>query len=275
MHPLSRRDFLIHSFVGSAALLTPARSLFAADATAAEFPLIDYHVHLSHGLPLDRAIALARSRGVKFGIVDHPGRNVGGFRQIETDAELQAYIASLRGHDVLVGLQPVYPGWSEPFAPSTLAQLDYVLMDALSMPDGNGGWMYLWAADTFIEDEEAFMERYVAYIHQLLETERIDIFAWPTYLPAGIAREYRRLWTNARMLGVIERARARSVAIEINEVARVPDATFIGLAKAAGLKFTFGTDARNDNAGRFSYCLRMARECGLTAANMFTVPRNA
>jgi histidinol phosphatase-like PHP family hydrolase len=65
------------------------------------------------------------------------------------------------------------------------------------------------------------------------------------------------------------------VAIEINEVARVPDQSFIERAKQAGLKFTFGTDARNNNAGRFSYCFRMAKACDLAAGDLFTVERKA
>lgn len=275
MPVLTRRDFVHRSLVAAAAVLPASRSLLAAAEPAHPFPLVDYHVHLSDRLSLDQAVELARARGLQFGIVDHPGRNVGGFRQIETDDDLQEYIRSLRSHPVYVGLQPVYPGWSKPFAQATLDQLDYVLMDALTMPDDQGGWRYLWAADTFIDDEEAFMERYTAFIQQLLTTERIDIFGWPTYLPVGIAREYDRLWTTARQEALVELARKQNVAIEINEVARVPSPHFVALAKEAGLKFTFGTDARNQNAGRFSYCLRVAEACGLTSDDMFTVRRPA
>lgn len=37
----------------------------------------------------------------------------------------------------------------------------------------------------------------------------------------------------------------------------------IRLAKAQGLKFTFGSDSRNNNAGRLSYCKRIAAKCEL------------
>lgn len=275
MNLVSRRQFVATSLIGGAALAAGAHRLPGATAPATGFPLVDYHVHLSPGLGLEQAVALAQSRGVQFGIVDHPGANVGGFRQIETDAQLQQYIGALRPHPVRVGLQPVFPGWSKPFAAETIAQLDYILMDALTMPDGAGGWMYLWAADTWIEDEEAFMTRYVDFIHHLLDTERIDIFAWPTFLPAAIARDYEQLWTTTRREALIEHLRAKRAALEINEVARVPDARFIGRAKAAGLKFTFGTDARNQNAGRFSYCRRLAADCSLTEADLAVFPRRA
>jgi hypothetical protein len=43
-------------------------------------------------------------------------------------------------------------------------------------------------------------------------------------------------------------------------------------AKRANLKFTFGTDSRNQNAAHFYYCYQMAQKCGLTEADMF-VPK--
>jgi hypothetical protein len=46
----------------------------------------------------------------------------------------------------------------------------------------------------------------------------------------------------------------------------------IRMAREQGLKFTFGSDARNADAGRLSYCKSVARRCGLTAAD-FYVPR--
>lgn len=44
------------------------------------------------------------------------------------------------------------------------------------------------------------------------------------------------------------------------------------MAKDAGLKFSFGSDARNQNAGRLSYCKRIARECNLGEKD-FYVPK--
>src|SRR5581483_7630893 len=63
--------------------------------------------------------------------------------------------------------------------------------------------------------------------------------------------------------------RAKKIAIEINELAHVPDENFIKRAKQAGLKFTFGTDSRNQNAAHFHYCYQMAEKCGLTEGDMF------
>ena len=71
------------------------------------------------------------------------------------------------------------------------------------------------------------------------------------------------------MQKLIEIIVKKDIALEINEIAKVPKARFVTMAKAAGAKFTFGTDSRDDRAGRFDYCLQVARQCGLAAKNMF------
>jgi histidinol phosphatase-like PHP family hydrolase len=228
----------------------------------------DYHVHLSPTLSIEQALRLGEERQVQIGIVEHPGPGY----PINTDADLKQYIDGLRKYPVRIGLQPVYAGWSKSFSKSLLDELDYVLMDALTLPNGDGTWLAIWQIDTHVDDEEAFMTRYMQFIEQVLTTEPIDIFAWPTFLPVPIARHYQKLWTRPRMQRILDLAHARKIAIEINEVAHVPDENFILLAKRATLKFTFGSDSRNQNAAHFYYCYQMAQKCGLTEADMF-VPK--
>ena len=267
----SRRSFLQASIAASAALTVPslpqAQSLaLPVQAAKPGFPVADLHVHLSDQLSIEQAVALGKERGLQIGIVEHPGP---GYK-INTDADLEQYIGQLRPYPVRIGLQPVYPEWSKPFSKNLLEQLDYVLMDALTMPKPSGGWLAIWQIDTMIDDGDSFMKPYLEFIEKILTTEPIDIFGWPTFLPVPIARQYSALWTKARMQRIIDLARAKKIAIEINELAHVPDETFIGLAKRAGLKFTFGTDSRTpQSAAHLFYCYQMARKCGLTEADMF------
>jgi len=238
------------------------------------FPVHDYHVHLSPTLTIDQALALAKDRGVQIGILEHPGPGY----PINTDADLQHYIDKLRPYPVRIGLQPVYPGWSRAFSKPVLDQLDYILMDALTLPNPDGTYTAIWQIDTMVDDAEAFIERYMQFIEQILTTEPIDIFGWPTFLPVPIARHYADLWTTKRIDKIIDLCahpkktfRAKKIAIEINELAHVPDENFIKRAKQAGLKFTFGTDSRNQNAAHFYYCYQIAQRCGLTEGDMFVV----
>ena len=273
----SRRTFLHTSIAtGAAFMAVPDFSRVYASTSDSltsplkpTFPVTDYHIHLSEQLSIEQAVNLGKQRGVNVGIVEHPGP---GYK-INTDDDLQHYIESLRAYPVRVGLQPVFPGWSKAFSKSLLGQLDYILMDALTLPKPDGGWLAIWQIDTMVDDAESFMTRYLEFIEQILITEPIDIFGWPTFLPVPIARQYRELWSKPRMRHIIDLAASRKIAIEINEVAHVPDEDFIRLAKQAGLKFTFGTDSRTAHAAaHLYYCYQMAQKCGLTEADMF-VPR--
>jgi histidinol phosphatase-like PHP family hydrolase len=230
----------------------------------------DYHVHLSPTLSIDQAPQLGKERGVQIGIVEHPGPSY----PINTDADLKQYIDNLRKYPVRIGLQPVYAGWSKAFSKPLLDQHDYVLMDALTLPNPDGTWLAIWQIDTHVDDEEEFMQRYMKFIEQVVTTEPSDIFAWPTFLPVPIARHYTQLWTKPRVDRILELAKQKKLAIEISEVAHVPDETFISAAKKAGLKFTFGTDSRNQNATHFYYAYQVAHKCGLTEADMFVPKKN-
>lgn len=273
-HPYTRRNFLHTSALAGAVLAANGHLVASTSAVAPapadkpSFPVADYHVHLSPTLSIDEAVKLGKERQVQIGIVEHPGPG----NKLNTDADLQQYIDTLRKYPVRIGMQPVYPGWSKAFSKPLLDQLDYVLMDALTLPNPDGTFLAIWQIDTMVDDEQAFMARYLQFIEQVLTTEPIDIFAWPTFLPVPIARQYTELWTKPRMQRILDLAQARKIAIEINEVAHVPDENFITLAKRAGLKFTFGTDSRNQNAAHFYYCYHMAKKCSLTEADMF-VPR--
>ena len=114
----------------------------------------------------------------------------------------------LENYPVYKGLQPVYPNWSKVFSKKLLYQLDYILMDALTLPEKDGSWLRIWRANTKVADKEAFMKRYVDFNMQILSSEPVDIFAWPTFLPACIADEYDVLWTNELMQKIIDAAKA-------------------------------------------------------------------
>jgi histidinol phosphatase-like PHP family hydrolase len=232
------------------------------------FPLIDHHVHLTKEFTIDRAVALSQERNVRFGIVAHPGPQFG----LATDQDLERYIEHLRPYPVYVGLQPMYRGWAEPFSQSVLDELDYVLMDADTVPLGGGQYLEIWRHNNYIADLDGFMRIYMDHIEKILRYEPITIFARPTYLPVNFGRYYNELWTEKRVAKMIALARAREIAFEISTPMHVPSKQIILQAKAAGIRFTFGTNARNDDAGKLHYGLSMVRECGLTGEDMLSLP---
>lgn len=237
------------------------------DTSGINFPLIDYHVHLTDEFTIEMAVRRSEEIGVKFGIVEHPGPRYG----LMNDDDLSRYIETLRAYPVYVGLQPMYRDWQGLFSPELVSQLDYILMDADTVPVGQDDYLDIWRHNNYIADVDAFMEAYMAYIETILTNDPITIFARPTYLPVNIARHYDEVWTDERISRIVNIARQRNIAFEISTPMHVPNTKFILRAKAAGIKFTFGTNARNDSAGMLHYGLQMVRECGLTAEDMLVL----
>jgi hypothetical protein len=262
---MKRRAFIRTAGLAVGSLAAMPFSSLAAPAETFQFPLWDLHVHLTNRFPIDQVMDLSRERNVRFGILEHP---VNG--PIQNDADLRKYVEGLRKYPVLIGLQPVNLGWSKSFSAELLAQVDYVLMDPQTIPLRNGEFMHIWQFDTYVEDTDEFMERYMAYSMQVLTQEPINIFGWPLFLPVCIARDYYKLWTQDRMQQLISAAKARNIAFEINDMSHTPHEEFIRMAKDQGLKFTFGSDSRNSNAGRLAYCKRVAKRCGLKADDFYT-----
>jgi histidinol phosphatase-like PHP family hydrolase len=138
------------------------------------------------------------------------------------------------------------------------------------MPQPDGKLVELWTPAARIDDEEEWMDRYVAYNLQVMNEQPIDILASATYLPDDIVHNYSVLWTGERMEKVIETARKHSIALEISGLYKIPSRKFIRKAKSAGIKFSFGSNTHGEEVGILGYSIQMAHECGLSAKNIFT-----
>lgn len=261
---MNRRSFITNA--GMAAGLIVAAPIIAECKSDNEIPydITDLHVHTTPDFTMETIMQLAKARGVKFGIVDHPADWA-----IKNDADMLAYINKLRKYPVYIGLQPMISGWGKNFSQEVIDQLDYILMDPQTIPLGDGKYEYIWTLETYVEDTEEFMKRYMDHSLNILTNEPVNIFGWPLFLPVCIARDYYSLWTEERMQQIIKAAKSRNIAIEINDMAHTPHEDFIIKAKNAGLKFTFGSDARNNNAGRLAYCKEVASKCNLTKDDFY------
>lgn len=241
------------------------------DARSA-FPVYDLHVHRSDKQDVPLIMERAKNGGLEaVGIME----NVASFA-ITDNTKLAQFLADTEPYPVWRGLQPMELGWSRNLSKDLIARCDYVLLDPQTIRNGNryGDTLELWEHECYIPDEEEFMEVNMEHYHKILTCdERLDIFSWPLYLPPCIARDYYRLWTRPRMEKVIGWAKARGVALEITDLARTPHAEFILMAKNAGLKFTFGSDTRNERTARLDYCKRIARLCGLERKDFFIPAR--
>lgn len=240
-----------------------------AALTHAGFPVIDYHAHLKGGLTITQVLEHARATGIRYGIAVNCGV---GFT-VTNDADAVAWLDSMKDQPVLRAMQAEGREWVHTFSPEVIAKFDYVFTDAMTFTDQRGKRTRLWIKEEVeVPDAQAFMEMYVGRITGILDAEPIDIYVNPTFLPAVIAQDYDRLWTPERMDRVISAAVKNGVAIEINARYRIPSATFIKRAKAAGAKFSFGINNTGPELGHLEYCLQMVEECAITPADLF-VPK--
>jgi histidinol phosphatase-like PHP family hydrolase len=277
-HTESRRSFLGAALSACATSLA-ARGLLAAPETPAAsqglgFPLVDLHVHLDNS-SIEQALPLSRERGVKFGIVEHAGTRENKYPVVlSNDDELRTYIRKLDGKGVYKGVQAEWTDWARCFSRQVLAQLDYTLTDAMTFPGKDGQRVKLWEQDVEqrvdMANHQVFMDRFVDWHVRTIGTQPIDILANVSWLPAPLAGDYDKLWTESRITKVVDAALKHRVALEISSSFRLPRLKFLKIAKEAGVKFTFGSNGRYPRMGLLEYCVAMAKELGLKRTDIFT-----
>jgi histidinol phosphatase-like PHP family hydrolase len=192
---------------------------------------------------------------------------------LSTDDELSGYLRMLDGKGVYKGVQAEWTDWVTCFSRPVLSQLDYVLTDAMTFPGPGGRRVKLWekSAEEQVDlrNHEVFMDRFVDWHVQIMSTEPIDILANASWLPDRMMREYDALWTEKRIAKVVDAALKYGIAIEISSSYKIPSLGFLQQAKAAGVKFSFGSNGRFPNMGKLDYCIAMARSLGLRALDVF------
>jgi histidinol phosphatase-like PHP family hydrolase len=265
---MQRRIFIKRAGITAGVISSFPSTFTGLFADKTSFPFIDLHVHRADGFGMEQIMKIANERNVTFGIVEHPAPWA-----IKNDTDLKKYIDELRNYPVYIGLQPLTPGWTKSFSPELVKQLDYVLMDPQTIPIGKGEYQRIYELQTYVKDTDFFMKRYMEYSLQILNKEPIQIFAWPLFLPVCIARDYYKLWTDDRMQQLISAAKKKDIAFEINDMSHTPHEKFINMAKEQGLKFTFGSDSRNNNAGRLAYAASVAKKCNLRKSDFFIPTR--
>jgi hypothetical protein len=251
-----------------------AFALLVASASPAQLPRIDLHVHIENdenpadSLKPAQAAAISHRLGVRFGVLAE-----GGCRgDIHDNASLEAFLDSMKGQPMWAGLQVYGFDWQKCLSAANLARLDYISADALVMPGVDGKAVMLWLPGVQFDDPEAFMDRYVEYNVRVL-SQPIQVWANPTYVPESLHARYAELWTPERMDRVIQAAVRNHVAIEINAHFQIPSVTFLKRAKAAGARFTLGSNQHVHGIGIIDYPLQAAHDAGLTADDIFMPKR--
>lgn len=237
----------------------------------AGFPLIDYHVHLKGGLTIDDLVENSWKLGINYGVAPNCGLHF----PVTNDASLYEYIESVKGSPTFKGMQAEGREWVTLFSNEAVAQFDYVFTDALTFTDAKGRRNRIWIPEeVWVDDKQQFMDQLVGKIEAIFSQEPVDIYVNPTVLPDQLMDEYDELWTTERMERVVKVLAENNIALEINARYELPKPEMIKMAKAAGVKFSFGTNNGGSELGRLEYCLEMIEECKLTPNDMFELKPN-
>jgi hypothetical protein len=239
--------------------------------TAAIGASADYHVHVKGDLTLEAALRRSRETGITYGIAINGGLGV----PVNSDAGLEAFLREMRGKPVFVAFQAEGREWVRLFTKQALEKFDYVFTDAMTWTDDDSRRMRLWIKDDVgvIADPQKFMDMLVNRATAIFDSEPIDLYVNPTFIPEQIAADYNKLWTPARVKRIVDGLVANGVAMEINNRYRIPSAASVRLAKQAGVRFACGTNNTGAaDLGRNEYCAEMIRLCDLRPEDFWSPP---
>lgn len=230
-----------------------------------DFPVLDYHVHLKGGLTKEEAAKQSRKTGINYAIAPNCGI---GF-PVTNDQQVLAYLDTMRTQPFILAMQAEGREWLTTFSPEARNEFDYVFTDALTFTDNKGRRTRLWIPEeTWIENEQQYMDLIVDRICAVLQ-EPVNIYVNPCFLPSPMNERYDEFWTEARMNKFIDALVKSGKALEINELYNIPNKAILQKAKDAGVKFTFGSNNVTSNVSNLEYSLRMMKECGITAEDMY------
>lgn len=231
------------------------------------FLITDLHVHLKGGFTIEEAVLKSKNENIRYGIVTNCGI---GF-PVHNDSQIDSVINSFKNYpQFYLGMQAEGREWLNNFSKESMSKFDYIFTDAMTFTDSKGRRNRIWIKEeTWIDNEEEFMDYLVSTIVKILSTEPIDMYVNPTFLPEQMADRYDSFWTDERMDKVIKAAKDHNIAIEINNRYRIPSAKFIARAKKTGIKFTVGTNNVDANFAGAAYAIEVIKKCQLTQADFF------
>jgi histidinol phosphatase-like PHP family hydrolase len=271
MRAATRREFLAGATAGLVgvghAVAAGART---PQASGLDFPIEDYHVHLN-SMTIEQVVAASKETGVKYGILEHCGTKENEYPIVlSNDKDLLGWIEKLQGKGVYIGVQAEWIDWVGCFSKDVFSQLDYVLTDSWTVRDANGKRVKAFGRDYDPgNDAEAFMKWYVDWIVEILETTPLDIWSHPMWVTRKFNPQVEQLWTEERMRRVIRTLKSTNTAVEIDSSVKLPTLAFLKMAKAEGIKFSFGASSQGARINPVDWSIATAKELGLAKKDMF------
>ena len=231
------------------------------------FPITDLHIHLKGDFSIDDAIKKSEAENINYGLAINCGLKF----PVHQDSQIDSVLQTLKDYPrFLIAMQAEGREWVNLFSKESIGKFDYAFTDGMTFTDAKGRRNRLWIREeTWIDNEDEFMDYLVNTIVKILNEEPINIYVNPTFLPEQMADRYDSFWTPERMDKVIDAAKSNKIAIEINNRYKIPSYDFIKRAKKAGVKFTVGTNNADSNFSGAEYALEMIKRCRLTQDDFY------
>jgi hypothetical protein len=230
------------------------------------YPMIDYHIHMKGGVTLDDILDKSRRTGIFCSVAPNCGV---GF-PIDTNEKLEEFYQEYQNVPIFLAMQAEGREWVTTFEKESIAKYDYVFTDAMTFSDRKGNRMQIWIDEqVVIDDAQDFMELLVSTIEEVLDNEKIDIYANATFLPTVIADDYDLLWTDERMERVANALARNNIALEVSARYHIPGPALIKKAMAKGVKISFGTNNSDHDYANLDYCLEILELCNLQPDDFF------
>ncbi|HQK71281.1 MAG TPA: hypothetical protein PL101_09245, partial [Bacteroidales bacterium] len=141
------------------------------------FPLIDLHVHIKEDFTIEKALQKSREEHIQYGIAINCGV---GF-PVQSDRQVDSFLLEMKKYpEFFVGMQAEGREWVKLFSKEAIAKFDYVFTDGMTFFDSKGRRNRIWLKEeTWIEDEQKFMDYLVRTIVKILNEEPINIYVNP------------------------------------------------------------------------------------------------
>jgi len=235
--------------------------------TEPDWQLTDLHIHLKGTLTLEDAAKKSQEENINYGIAFNCGLKF----PIQNDSQVDSLVNLMKNYpQFYLAMQAEGREWLTMFSKEAIDKFDYVFTDAMTFTDEKGRRNRIWMKnETWIDDEEQFMDYLVNTIVKIMSEEPIDIYVNSTFLPEQMADRYDQFWTEERMDKVIGAAKDNGIAIEINNRYKIPSAVFIKRAKDAGVKFTIGTNNADEKFSGAEYAIEMIKKCKLKESDFY------
>lgn len=234
----------------------------------------DLHTHSRHSdgqAAIAELVEAAAKKGYGLGVSDH--LYCGGMDSREA---VCSYLDELESYPVLKGCEANI-GEDYSCYDKIISRFDYVIASLHHIPDFQGNRLHIGryfgerAGDAgcvfenpfLMEESERYLTNVIPVIERTMQTQRMEIYGHCTVLPfceylAGTA--FIADWENT----LISLCLKYDVAMEISGLWKEPGLDMVRRAKAAGIKFTLGSDCHlKKDICNIEYAIAVTKNAGL------------